>query len=83
MTEAEIRAYDNVPVMEAAKYIGATPEYVRRGILTGALPFGSAVKFKNRYSFNIPAGALIAYKNGTLPVKIYKLTKIRGLCGRA
>lgn len=46
---------------QAAKIIGATPEYVRLGLQQGRLPIGSAVKHLTRWTYNISPKLLEEY----------------------
>lgn len=46
---------------QAAKIIGATPEYVRLGLQQGRLPIGSAVKMSSRWTYNISPKLLAEY----------------------
>lgn len=68
-TEEEIKGYDNVPVPVAAKFIGTSATTLYRALKDGRAPFGFAVHSVD-WSYNISPGLLIAYKNGTLQIKI-------------
>lgn len=60
-----IQAYPaNVPVPVAAELLGKCQMYVRTGLQTGRLPFGSAVKTSSQWSYHIPPLALKAYVDG-------------------
>lgn len=50
-----------VTVTQAAKMIGASPEFVRYALREGRLPIGSAVKMSSRWTYNISEGLLNAY----------------------
>lgn len=50
-----------ITVQQAAKMIGASPEYVRYALRDGRLPIGSAVKMSTRWTYNISEGLLNAY----------------------
>lgn len=40
-------------VKEAAGLLGKTEQFIRIGLQQGALPFGTAVKMRGRYSYRI------------------------------
>lgn len=42
-----------ISVREAAEIMGKCPQFVRVGLQRGLLPFGTAVKVKNRYNYYI------------------------------
>lgn len=50
-----------ITVTEAARMIGASPEYVRYGLRTKQLPIGSAVQMSSRWTYNISEGLLRKY----------------------
>lgn len=50
-----------ITVTEAARMIGASPEYVRYGLRTKQLPIGSAVQMSTRWTYNISEGLLNKY----------------------
>lgn len=50
-----------ISVTEAARMIGASPEYVRYGLRTKQLPIGSAVQMSSRWTYNISEGLLMKY----------------------
>ena len=50
-----------VTVTQAAKLIGASPEYVRYALREGRLPIGSAVKMSRKWTYNIQSDRLNAY----------------------
>lgn len=60
----------NLTVAEAAKILNKSPEFVREGIESGALPIGSCVML-NRKNFHINKEALDTYlKYGNRPLII-------------
>jgi len=67
-TEAEILAYDNVPVPIAAAYIGLSPTKVREKLIQGTAPFGFSVKGEgsSNWTYQISPGLLVNYKKGEL-----------------
>lgn len=69
-TDAEILAYDNVPVPVAAAYLGCGVNSLREALQQGRAPFGYAVRSgadDGKWMPQISPGQLVAYKNGTLP----------------
>lgn len=50
-----------ITVEQAAKLIGASPEFVRHAMREGRLPIGSAVKMSSKWTYNISEGLLNAY----------------------
>lgn len=66
-TEAEIKAYRNVPVEVASVYLDWSAQAIRWALSEGRAPFGSAVKGKASWTFHISPGALIRYQKGELP----------------
>ena len=68
-TEDEIRAYDNVPVETAARYIGMSTSTMYRGLQEERIPFGFAVpNDEGHWVYNISPEGLIKYKRGELPM---------------
>lgn len=61
-TDDQIAAMDNVSPIIAGKYLGQTPEVIRRGLIRKEFPFGTAVKLR-RYVYCIPGPALVRYKH--------------------
>lgn len=55
---------DNVPVPVAAELLGKCQMYIRTGLQTGRLPFGSAVKTSTQWSYHIAPKALKSYIEG-------------------
>ena len=53
-----------VTVKEASELLGVSRQYVRIGLQTGRLPFGSAVKTSDRWTYHISAEALRKYMEG-------------------
>ena len=53
----------NVPVVEAAKMLGISPQSVRIALQTGVAPFGFAVKNKTVFSYHISPKKLAEYIN--------------------
>lgn len=67
-TDEDILAMTKVPVQVAADYLDMSPDTIRAGLITGELPFGSAVKLGNaqRTTFDIRPLALVEYnRHGT------------------
>lgn len=48
-------------VAEAASIMGVSKDYIRVGLQRGLLPFGTAVKMSNRYTYYISAKKLFKY----------------------
>lgn len=44
---------EKITIKEAARIMGKSQQFVRIGIQRGALPFGAAVKVKNRWNYYI------------------------------
>jgi hypothetical protein len=42
-----------ITVPEAAKIMGVTPMFLRIGLRNGKFPFGTAIKFRKRWSYYI------------------------------
>ena len=51
----------NVSVVEAARILGKSPQFVRVALQTGAAPFGFATKNKTTYSYHISPKKLAEY----------------------
>ncbi len=52
-------------VKEAAELLGKTEQFIRIGLQQGALPFGTAVKMRGRYSYHISERKVFEYLGGT------------------
>lgn len=48
-------------VAEAASIMGVSRDYIRVGLQRGLLPFGTAVKMSNRYTYFISAAKFFEY----------------------
>lgn len=75
ITDADILAYDNVPVPIAAQYIGWTPNKLYYALQDHQVPFGFVAERESEkracgasWTYNISPGLLVAYKRGTLTV---------------
>ena len=53
-----------VTVTQAAKMIGASPEFVRYALREGRLPIGSAVKMSTRWTYNVQLELVKKYITG-------------------
>ena len=51
----------SVSVIEAAEFLGRSPQFVRLGLQRGILPFGSAVKLSSRWTYYISRARLYDY----------------------
>lgn len=70
-TDDEILEMDRVLPTVAAEYLGETAVFIRLGLQQSRLPFGSAVQNPGgKWSYNISPGLLVAYKRGTLKIKM-------------
>lgn len=69
-TDEEIRAYDNVPVDVAARYLDWTEHTLRLALREGRVSFGVAVKDRS-LTYKISPGGLIRYKREGLPLLDY------------
>lgn len=69
-TDDDIRAYDNVPIVVAADYLGAPPDRLRKALQNTEYCFlGLAVggsSENGKTMFIISPGALVKWKNGTM-----------------
>ena len=65
-TDAEILAYDNVPVAVAARYLDWTEATVRLALREGRASFGIAVK-DDALTYKISPGGLVKYKREGVP----------------
>lgn len=73
ITDADILAYDNVPVPIAAQYIGWNANKLYYALQDHQVPFGFVVEQESSaracgasWTYNISPGLLVAYKRGTL-----------------
>lgn len=51
-------------IVEVAKAMGVSPQFVRIGLQTKSLPFGVAVKMSDRYTYHISEELFKKYMNG-------------------
>lgn len=65
-TDAEILAYDNVPVSVAALYLDWSEPCVRSALREGRAPFGVAVRGRE-LAYKISPGGLVKYKREGAP----------------
>ena len=70
-TDAEILAYDNVPVDVAARYLDWPEQTVRLALREGRATFGIAVKDK-ALTYKISPGGLVKYKREGVPCFDYE-----------
>ncbi len=56
----------NVSVAKAAAIMGKSEQFVRRGLIAGILPFGTAVKGKSKYSYHISPKLFMDYTGCTV-----------------
>lgn len=56
---------NSISVDEAAKIMGKSAGYIRKGLMQGTLPFGSYVKNSKNCDFHISREALENYMKGT------------------
>lgn len=75
ITDADILAYDNVPVPIAAQYIGWNANKLYYALQDHQVPFGFVAERESEkracgasWTYNISPGLLVAYKRGTLTV---------------
>ena len=73
ITDADILAYDNVPVPIAAQYIGWNANKLYYALQDHQVPFGFVAERESSaracgasWTYNISPGLLVAYKRGTL-----------------
>lgn len=68
-TREEILSYDNVPYQTAAKFIGWSDVTIRYALQQGRAPFGCAAQNPETgtWAYNVSPGALVKYKDGSLP----------------
>lgn len=67
-TDADIRAYDNVPVDVAADYLGVYPERLRRALKDNKLPAVGVSIDGGKSMFIISPGGLVNWKNGNIVI---------------
>ena len=48
-------------IAQAAALMGVSPQFVRIGLQTGKLPFGTAVKMSSRWTYYINEEKFLAY----------------------
>lgn len=72
-TDAEILAYDNVPVDVAARYLDWPEQTVRLALREGRATFGIAVKDK-ALTYKISPGGLVKYKREGVPCFDYEIS---------
>lgn len=51
----------NVPVKEAAEFLGMSQQFIRIGLQREILPFGSAVKLSTRWTYYVSPARLYEY----------------------
>lgn len=75
ITDADILAYDNVPVPIAAQYIGWSANKLYYALQDHQVPFGFVAEQESAkracgasWTYNISPGLLVAYKRGTLTI---------------
>lgn len=51
----------NIPVKQAAYLMGVSQQFIRIGLQTGRLPFGTAVKMSSRWTYYINEEKFFAY----------------------
>ena len=51
----------NISVREASYIMGVSQQFIRVGLQTGRLPFGTAVKMSSRWTYYINPGKFFAY----------------------
>lgn len=62
-----------ITVMEAAKIIDASPDFVRRAMQQGTLPIGAAARFDGKWSYNIQSKLLSDYTGLDVEKEIERL----------
>lgn len=70
-TDEEIRAYDNVPVDVAARYLDWPEKSVRLALREGRATFGIAIKDR-ALTYKISPGGLVKYKREGIPCFDYE-----------
>lgn len=65
---------ENMKIIEAAKKMGKNPEYVRAGLRSRRLPFGSAVQTKEngQWNYHISTASFWLYQYGFIPKELKK-----------
>lgn len=56
-----MEAVEVMAVRDAARVIHKAPEYIRKGLQEGRLPFGTAVKINTRWNYNIIKRKFLEY----------------------
>lgn len=52
-------------VIECAKLLGMSPQFVRIGLQRGVLPFGTAIKMSSRWTYHISEAKVYEYLGET------------------
>jgi hypothetical protein len=58
---------NNVPIKEAAKYMGKSQQFIRIGLQRKNLPFGVAEKLSTKYTYYISPVQFFAYIGKPIP----------------
>lgn len=58
---------NNVPIKEAAKYMGKSQQFIRIGLQRKSLPFGVAEKLSTKYTYYISPVQFFAYIGKPIP----------------
>lgn len=53
ITQKDLADRCKITIPEAAKIMGVTPMFLRIGLRNGKFPFGTAIKFRKRWSYYI------------------------------
>lgn len=57
-----LRPAKRVKVKDAAERLGVSEQYIRIGLQTGRLPFGTAVKMSSKWTYHISETLLFEYE---------------------
>lgn len=64
-----LKMNNNVPIKEAAKYMGKSQQFIRIGLQRNHLPFGVAEKLSTKYTYYISPMQFFAYIGKEVPTK--------------
>lgn len=64
-----------ITVVEAAKILDASPEYIRYALRQGMIPIGSAAKMSSRWTYHISPKLLAEYSGADVEKELEALRK--------
>lgn len=69
--------HKRITVIEAAEALGVSPQFIRIGLQTGALPIGTAVKMSTMWTYHISGELLEKYAGADVVKQITKEREAR------